>query len=247
MDKLIVLGTAGDVEVLASQKRAAGGLILHLDTYQFHLDPGPGSLPNAKAAGISPRETIAILSSNASLLRSNDVKATVAAMTLNGIDRHGVLLAAASVIDTTPDFYKKCVEGAVPLTPQSKVGINSINIFPIKTLGVDQQGIGFRLESDRQIIGYTGDTSYYETIANDYKGCTVLIMNVRHPATTKEEGFLNIEDADLLINQVKPKLAIITGFGSKIKDQREIARELQRKSKVQIVAAEDGLKLELPR
>ena len=42
--KILFLGTGGDATVVGKQKRMSGGIILKIEGYQFHLDPGPGSL-----------------------------------------------------------------------------------------------------------------------------------------------------------------------------------------------------------
>lgn len=247
MNRIIFLGTAGDVEVMARQQRASGGIILQLDGYQFHLDPGPGSLVMAKDAKVSTRDTIAILASNDSILRSNDMAATVSAMSLDGIDPHGVLLASQSALERLPEAHRAFVEGLLPVTPRSKVGVNSITIIPTKTAAKDPTGVGFLLSTNEVTIGYTGDTSFYETMGADFGGCHVLILNVKHPAGTREEGHLNVEDAERLLKEVKPQQAILTGFGSKLlkQDPREAARELQRSTKVHTIAASDLLKVEL--
>lgn len=244
------LGTAGDVEVMARQQRSCGGIMLTLEQNQVHLDPGPGSLVAARVAGMSPRSTIAVLASNDSLLRSNDVKAAISAMTLDGMDRHGVLLASRSVVESSEKeraYFERCVEGFVSLTPQSKIGINEVTIIPVKTSGKDATGIGLRLSAGSITVGYTGDTSWYETMANDYEGVDVLIINVRHPPGTKEDGFINLDDAERLIGAVKPAAAFLTGFGSKLleMDLRDLARQIQRKTKVEVTAATDGMHVEL--
>ncbi len=251
MDYIVFLGTAGDVEVMARQQRASGGIILNLEKNQFHLDPGPSCLAAASAAGVSARETIAVLVSNATLLRSNDVNAAVSAMTLDGMDKHGVLLGSKSVIESEEavlrSVYKRCVEGLVALSPGQKIGINEVTIYPVKTRSKDLDAVGWKLVTDKVVIGYPGDSAYYETMPADYEDCNVLVLNVKHPEGTKEEGHMNLEDAEMLIKKVKPKLALLTGFGSKLlkADLRDVARQLQRKTKVEITAVKDGQKVEL--
>ncbi len=250
MNSIIFLGTAGDIELMARQQRASGGLILSLANNQFHLDPGPGSLAAARDAKANPRATIAIIATNNSLLRSGDVDATVAAMTLGGLDKHGVLLGSKSVIEGTirPET-KRAVEGLVALEAGQKIGINEVTIQPVRAESRDPVGVGIKLSIEELIIGYTGDTGWYEGITDAYQGCRVLVINVKHLAGTREEGFLNLEEAEQLITAVKPKLALLTGFGSKLarEDLRDLARQMQRRTKVEVTAAKDGQKVELPR
>lgn len=250
MKRLIFLGTGGDVETMAKQQRATGGLVLQLNGYQIHIDPGPGSLVRARETGINVRDTIAILASNSSLLRSNDVNALVTAMTLDGLDKHGVLLGSKSVIENperTSKHTKECVEGLVPLSPGGKVGINNITIRPLKTNGKDPTGLGFLISSDNLLIGYTGDTSHYTSIGADYAGVDVLILNVVHPESVEEVGALNLKEAEELIKEVNPRVAFLTGFGRKLidLDPMELARSMQRATKVEVTAATDNLVLSL--
>ncbi len=252
MNSIIFLGTAGDVEVMARQQRATGGIILNLESNQFHLDPGPGALAGAKAAKVNLRATIAVLASNNSILRSNDINACVSAMTLDGMDKHGVLLGSKSVVEGEEAVIRRqtklAVEGLVSLTPGQKIGINEVTIWPVKSVGKDPNGVGFRIGAGDLLIGYAGDTSWYETMPQDYAGCAVLILNVKHPAGTREDGFLNVADAEALIKAVKPKHALLTGFGSKLAmmDLQDIARQIQRAVKAEVTAVKDGQKLELP-
>ncbi len=248
MDKLIFLGTAGDVDAMAKQRRGTGGIVLQLGGSQLHLDPGPGSLVRAKMAGVSARDTIAVLATNGSLLRCNDVNAVISAMTLDGMDKHGVLLAGRNVIETRVfQQSKSFLEGIVPLAVQSKVGVNEVMVVPVKTNGKDLDGLGLLISSHNILIGYTGDTAWYETMASDYEGVDVLVVNVANPSDVKEEGVMNVADAERLVAGVKPKAAFLTGFGSKLLDQdvMDVARQVQRASKADTTAASDGLVVEL--
>jgi ribonuclease BN (tRNA processing enzyme) len=253
MDKLIFLGTAGDALVMAKQQRQSGGIIFQLAGNQLHLDPGPGALLAAKQAGINPRDTIAILATNDSLLRVNDVEAAISAMTLDGMDRHGVLLATKSVIGSESEqgrlsaWAASLVEGIVTLAPQVKVGVNEIMVLPLKTSGRFPDAIGLRIETHTLTLGYTGDSEWYETMAADYKDVDVLIVNVPEPDGAKEPGRMSLDQAARLIGDVQPKAALLTGFGSKLLEQdlMEAARQVQRTTRVNTIAAADKMVVEL--
>ncbi len=251
MNSLTFLGTAGDIELLARQQRATGGLLLELEGNQLHLDPGPGALNTAVAAGRSPRNTIAVIATSNSLLRANDVNACVGAMTLDGMDTHGILLGARSVIEgeeaVATRRSKLAVEGLVSLAPGQRIGLNEVTLRPVEALGQDPSGVGLRLEAGDLVIGYTGETAWYDGLPAAFEGCAVLIINVRHPAGTTEQGALNLEEAERLVAAVKPRHAYLTGFGSKLaaSDLRDAARQLQRRTKTEVTAAKDGLSVEL--
>jgi len=56
---------------------------------------------------------------------------------------------------------------------------------------------------------------------------------------------MNSEDVIELLKKIRPKLAIITGFGIKMIQANPLyeAREIQHASKVQVIAARDGLSI----
>ena len=63
------------------------------------------------------------------------------------------------------------------------------------------------------------------------------------PFGYKDENNLSSDDAVKIIQGVKPNLAIITHFGQKMLEQNPIyqAREIQRATGVQTIAARDGM------
>lgn len=254
-NKIIFLGTAGDEQALARMKRKAGGIILFLEGNQFHLEPGPSSLVTMAQVKVHPRETIAVLSTNNSLIRSNDVDASLMAMTLGGLDKHGVLLASKSVIEGLEDksprvskYYKTCVEGLLAFNHGNKVGVNQVNIMPLEIKNKDPTAAGLLFSIADNRIGYTGDTNYFEGLAKQFEGCNVLIINCKNPKNISEKYAMNLEDAKKLIEKVEPRIAILTSFGDKLLDQDVlmIGRDLQRDNKkTNIVMAKDGLEINL--
>lgn len=252
MDKLVFLGTAGDAETVIKQVRGSGGVIMMLADNQFHIDPGPGSLVGCKMAGVSPRATIAILATSDHLFTSGDVNAAISAMTYEGIDRHGVLLASKQVIDGNGGVrllpkYRRFLEGLMTLTPGARVGVNDVTISAVPSRGTDPTAVGLILSTHELRIGYTGVTGWYEELPDAYKKLDVLIVHCRHPAGTSEEGALNVEEVTTLLKRAKPKRAFLTGFGAKLlaQDPVHIARSIQRATKVTVTAAKDGLEVAL--
>lgn len=245
MSKITFLGTAGDMEVIASQQRGSGGIILQLDSDQFHIDPGPGSLVRALHANINARDTIGVIATNSSLLRAGDVAAAVSAMTLEGLDHHGVLLSHKDVLEgenASPSRIKKFVEGLVPIAHGSKIGINQTTI---KSFGEDK--LSLLISNGELTVGYTGDRPYSDELATELSGVNLLIINCPNPSSVKQEGVMNLDDAATLIEKAKPKHAVITSFGQKMlkEDPQHLARELQKKTKVQVTAASDGMSASL--
>jgi ribonuclease BN (tRNA processing enzyme) len=249
-NSVLFLGTGGDSILVGKQMRASGGIIFELEGNQFVLDPGPGCLVRARQADVSIRDTIAILVSHAHTNHSNDVNAVIEALSVSGLDRIGVLVCNSKLANgddkEVPVLKKrswKFVERVLTLEPGTKIGINNVNIYTTKTQHFDSEGIGFIFETPHYRIGYTSDTEYTDEIADQYAKCGMLILNCKFPADMKEPGHLNVESAIKFIKRAKPKLAVITHFGIKMIEADPIyqAREIQRQSETEVIAAKDGL------
>jgi ribonuclease BN (tRNA processing enzyme) len=173
-------------------------------------------------------------------------------MTHEGLDKKGVVVASSSVINGTEtehayltEFHKSCVEKVIVLSPESKVGIEDINIMATKTLHADETGVGLMIQTPEATIGYTSDTQYTQDIEKQYEGCDILILNVLYPLGTKKDDSnsgLTGDDAVKIIKKVHPRLAVITHFGIKMvkADPLNEAREIQKMTGVQTIAAKDG-------
>ncbi|MFH1211849.1 MAG: MBL fold metallo-hydrolase [Candidatus Woesearchaeota archaeon] len=247
---IMFLGTAGDIIVAGKQLRSSGGIVLTLENNQFLLDPGPGCLNNAAKLNINLRETIAIFSSNMDILLSNDVNAVVAAATLNGMDRTGVFIGAKSVTEgenqeqpVLMPRYKAMMEKVITISPNSKMGINDIDIYSTPTKTSDKTAVGFKFTASNFTVGYTGCTELTDQLIESMKNCDILIINCKNPADVNEEGQMNIADAITLVKAASPRLVILTYFGKKMIDANPLAeaREIKSITNVQAIAANDGL------
>ena len=246
--KILFLGTGSEIAVTGKQTRASGGIIIKTEDCQFHIDPGPGALVRAAMHGINVREHTAIFVSHEHTAHCSDVNALVSAMTLNGFDKHGVIIAADSFMKNNhlTEFHKNCVEKIIVANPGKKIGVESVEIHALKTSHNDQSCIGFKFFTPKFVLAYTSDTKYDKDLIEQCKKSDILILNVPFPFKTKDPKTLSSDDAVKIINKARPKLAIITHFGSKMLATNPIyeAREIQKQTKVQVIAAEDGMVLE---
>ncbi len=248
--KITFLGSGGDCYVYGKQFRGSGGIVLNVDSVQFHIDPGTGALVRAAEHGVNVRENTGILVSHNHLGHCNDVNALIDAMTYSGLDKKGVLICNKTLMNGTEDikpylteFHTDCVEKIIVLEPGKKIGIENVDIIGTKTNHTEPNAIGFKFLTPYFTLGYTGDTKFTNDISEEYKGCDIIIMNVVAPSGTKIDGQMNADDAVKMIEKIKPRLAIITHFGLKMLKADPIyeAREIQKKTNVQVIAAKDGM------
>lgn len=252
--RIVFLGTAGDAMTASRQIRSTGGIILQVDGHQFHFDPGPGATLMAKQCGINLRDNTAVLVSHAHLTHANDVNAVLAAMTYQGLDTKGVLIGSKSVIEGHEGiqaplhlYYHKCVERILPVKPGQKIGIENVEIHTLKTVHDDPTAVGFKLFTPHFVVTYTGDTKYHKDLLVEYQRTDILIANLVHPfGQGGKDWQLSSDDLVTILKHVQPKLCIITHFGKNLlaADPLVEAREIQRKTGVQILAAKDGMAIQ---
>ncbi len=247
---IIFLGTGGDSYVVGKQLRASGGIILQVNDDQFHIDPGPNALVMAKETGINLRANTALFVTHNHLNHCNDINAVIDAMTYNGFDKKGVLVANNTVINGSMHYepflhkyYRDFLERFIVLEEGRKVGINDVEIKALKAKHSEPNAIGFKFITNDYTLTYTGDTAYSVETISEYENSNVLILNV--PCLKKEESKNNLckEEAIKIIKKVNPRLAIITHFGINFlkADPLYEIREIQKETNCQVIAAKDGM------
>lgn len=247
--RIVFLGTAGDSIVMGKQSRASGGIYIEYDNLAMLINPGPGSVVRAKQFGISMRELDVVIVSENSLLAASDVNTVVDAMTNGGLDPKGILVCPEEVLMGNDKFHpaiskthKNVLERIIKLQVGDRVALNDVEIRPVERKST---GIGYKITTPHYCIGYVGSSGFSKHITGQYAKCDILILNVPNTAK-KSDSELNIETATAFISAVKPKLAVLTGFGVKMveSDILSVMRQIQRDSKVQTVAAKEGLTID---
>ena len=248
-NKILFLGTAGDVTSVNKQLRGSGGIVFIYNGNQFHIDPGPGSLIRCKNHGINPRSTLGLIVTNNELCHCADTNVMVSAMTHDGMDNRGVLIASQSIIESSESEnailwkrYRAYLERNIVLKPGERVGINETEIYGITARTKDPTGMGLKIVTNNFTIAYTSDTKYSPGVVRNYEDSDILILKLVHPDNNENSDKLNVSDAVKIIKETIPRVAIITGFGSKMisSDPVFVAREIQRETGVQVFAAHEG-------
>lgn len=250
MSSIIFLGTAGSSAVVSKQLRSSGGIVLQIEDLQFHLDPGPGAINKAIEYGVNLHYNTALLISHNHTNHCNDLNAVVDAMTHAGIEQRGIILGSKSVLQHTDKshpfltrYHMQMVEKIIAMDKNHKVGVELIEINSLAAEHTDNTAIGFKFFCPRYTIGYTGDTTINQALLDGLTGTDILILNVPYPGNKAVGLNLDTESAIKIISHVRPRIAILTHFGLDMLRANPIqeAREVQRITGVQTIAAKDGL------
>ncbi|MFH1072556.1 MAG: MBL fold metallo-hydrolase [Nanoarchaeota archaeon] len=260
---ILFLGTGGDAIVVGKQLRASGGILLYVNSQLLLLDPGPGALVRLKEQGINVGALDGILVSHGHLNHSHDVPAVLSAMTYGGLDRKGVIIGEESFLGRQKSRRKALAD--VPMIEKSPLDVGEDNFFSMaEKVLVASEGkkedvggvsisatpcvhscpaVGFLITAEDATIGYTGDTEYFEGMDKHYRNADILIINCKNPSGIREHFSLNADDAVLLVQKVRPSLAVLTHFGIKMLelDPFKIAADIQKATKVQTLVAFDNM------
>lgn len=242
--------------MMITQILASGGLWLSLGGTQLLIDPGPGSIVQATKRKLRPDKLSAIILSHRHLDHSADVNIMVEAMTQSGFKRHGWLFAPADALDTEPvifSYLREYLEGIEVLGEGKSYSVNNVSFTtPIRHIhGVETYGMVFT--TSQHTFSYIADTRYFDGLRK-YAGSELLIMNVvflepRPPTDNPQTptDHLSAPDAERIITELKPKVAIMTHFGMSMWQAKpwQIAEKLTEKTGIKVIAARDGMKFDL--
>jgi len=251
MNRIKFLGTAGARFVVMKQLRSSGGIWLTLDDTNVIIDPGPGSLVRCVSSKpkLNPLDLDGIILTHKHIDHSNDINIMIEAMTNGGFKKKGTVFAPKDAFEDDPVILKYArnhVEKTEILKEKQNYKIGNISFFtPVKHIhGVETYGLNiFGKNSSISIIS---DTKYFKGLEKYYNG-DILIINVVLLDERSEIDHLSLKDAEKILSINKPKLGILTHFGINVIKLKpwEIAEELTKKLGIKIIAARDGMEVDL--
>jgi ribonuclease BN (tRNA processing enzyme) len=171
-------------------------------------------------------------------------------MTHGGIEHRGLILGSKSVLQPTGEdhpfltrHHQQMVEKIIPLEKNHKVGVELVEINALPIDHTDESAIGFKFYCPKFTLSYTADTIVTPHLLESLMGTDILILNVPHVTSKNGSKNLSIESAIQIVSHVRPKLVILTHFSLEMlkNDPIQAAREVQRITGVQAIAAQDGL------
>lgn len=248
-DTITFLGTAGARFVVARQLLASGGAWLKLGTTQLLLDPGPGSLVHAIRKKLDPAKLEAIILSHRHLDHSGDINIMIEAMTEAGTRKRGMVFVPGDALMQDPvifSYLRSYISNLEVLAEGGSYAVNDVSFetpvrheHPVETYG-------FVFRTPRHTFSWITDTGYFEDLAGHYEG-DLVIVNVVRAKPGPPIGHLSLPEAKRIIEEMKPRVAILTHFGMTMWRAKpwELAGELSDETGVRVIAARDGMQFDL--
>ena len=251
MNKIKFLGTAGARFVVMRQLRASGGIWLTLDDTNVMIDPGPGSLVKCLSSRpkLDPGELDGIILTHRHIDHSNDVNIMIEAMTNGGFKKRGIVFAPSDALEDDPvilKYSRNHVERIEKLREKGEYKIGNISFSsPIR----HQHGVetyGLNICGKDITISIITDTRYFNGIESFYPG-DILIINLVLLKESEKIEHLSLPEAEKIFTSNKPRLGILTHFGMTMIRAKpwEIAQQLSEKTGLEIVAASDGMQIDI--
>jgi phosphoribosyl 1,2-cyclic phosphodiesterase len=251
MNTMKFLGTAGARFVVMKQLRASGGIWLTLDGTHVLVDPGPGALVRCLSSRPKhdPQDLEGIILTHRHLDHSNDINIMIEAMTNGGFKKKGVVFAPRDALEDDPVILKYAQEQVNRIEILKEKGTYHIGSLSFETPIKMKHGVetyGINLKGKGQSISLITDTDFFPRLPTYFTG-DILIINVVMLEDRNTIEHLCLQDAEQIIQTNKPKLAILTHFGMGMVKAKpwEIAEHLTKKLGVSVIAARDGMQIDL--
>lgn len=248
-DVITFLGTAGARFVVTRQFLASGGAWLSLGNTQILLDPGPGSLVQAAKRKLDPSKLEAIILSHKHLDHSGDINIMIEAMTDGGRKKRGAVFTPADTLNQEPvilSYLRSYPERVEILTEGGSYKLANISFetpirhkHPVETYG-------FIFRTPRHTFSWITDTKYFDELPSYYVG-ELVIINVVRLTPGAPIDHLSLPEAKGIIEEIKPKTAILTHFGMTMWRAKpwELAQKLTMETGITVIAARDGMRFAL--
>ncbi len=255
-DTITFLGTGGARFMIISQILASGGLWLNLGGTEILIDPGPGCIVQSTKRKLKAEKLSAIILSHRHLDHSADINIMVEAMTQGGFKHRGWLFAPADALETESvifSYLKDYLEGVEVLQEGKSYSVGNISFTtPVRHIHpVETYGMLFR--TAERTFSYIADSRYFDGLCHSYGG-ELLIINLvflePRPAAdypSMPTDHLSVPDAEHIIRELKPKVAILTHFGMSVWRAKpwQIAERLSQQTGIRVIAARDGMRFDL--
>jgi phosphoribosyl 1,2-cyclic phosphodiesterase len=244
--KLTFMGTAGARFMVAKQLAASGGLYIEEGNTRISLDPGPGAIVQYAKRKVDLTKLDAIVISHRHLDHSNDVNVMIEAMTDGGFRHRGRLFCPSDALTDDPvvlKYIRNFPQEIVPLQPETDYTVGDVTFTTTPRHVHQVETFGFRFGSR---LGWVTDSAYYDGIAEQHKA-DVMVIHLVLMECRAGLPHLCLDDAERIIREAKPRLAILTHYGMTVWKAHpwELAADLTQRIGTEVKAARDGMSVEL--
>jgi ribonuclease BN (tRNA processing enzyme) len=217
------------------------------------MDPGPGALVRCLSSRpkLDPTKLDGILLSHKHLDHSGDLNAMIEAMTEGGYRRRGVLFSPKDALEEDPvvfRYVRSYLEKIEVLQENSHYSIGGLKFSTGRRHIHPAETYGFNFHLPRCTVSYITDTKYEPDLLVRYPG-DLLILNVVLVADVPDRPIdhLTLDDVRRILEKTRAKIVVLTHFGMRMLQAkpREVAECLSQKTGLKIVAARDGMALEI--
>jgi phosphoribosyl 1,2-cyclic phosphodiesterase len=244
--KLTFMGTAGARFMVAKQLAASGGLYIEEGNTRISLDPGPGAIVQYAKRKVDLTKLDAIVISHRHLDHSNDVNVMIEAMTDGGFRHRGRLYCPSDALDGDPvvlKYIRQFPQEIVTLEPETEYTVGEVTFTTTPRHVHQVETYGFRFGNR---LGWVTDSAYYDGIAEQHKA-DVMVIHLVLMECRAGLPHLCLDDAERIIREAKPRLAILTHYGMTVWRAHpwELAEDLSQRIGTEVKAARDGMSVEL--
>lgn len=251
--EIISLGCGGGRLQIIDQTFRTGGFRIHDELFKIHVDPGPGAVLLSSQFDLDPTELDGIYVSHSHTDHYSDAEVLVEAMKRGG-SGGGRFIGSESTVhgeeDLGPvlsDYHKKQAGEVVSLNPTESFEGRGLKLEATSTNHSDPTTIGFKINTDSGLVGYTSDTQYFEELPKIFKDSRILIANVTRPQNKRIDYHLCSKDLANLLEEVEPDLAVILHMGMLFlrNSPRREAEYIEKESGVKTVPGFVGTKIKV--
>ncbi len=197
---------------------------------------------------LAPERLSGLLLSHKHLDHSSDTNVLLEAMAEGGRRKRGALLAPSDALqgeDPVVLRYVRDYPQQIHVWQDGEpVQVGNVQLIPVRRQhGVETYGLLF--DSAHGRLGFVVDGRMTDDLPERYAGCVLLVLNIVCREWTPDVEHLSLPEGLELVREVRPRLAVLTHFGTTMlrAGPRKLAAQATDRLGIPVVAATDGLTL----